>query len=75
MTKNSVCKHPDSRSAFSVRGEANIFKGILFASKVIIICYHYLSNTVEHMSCHPEAALEKLGIEEGGHTLKVVDEE
>jgi hypothetical protein len=75
ITGNPVCKHPNSCSAFLIRGEANLSKGFLLAWEIIIIRHHSLLNTVEHMSRHPEAAPEKLGIEEWGRALKVIDEE
>ena len=46
-----------------VRAEAKLAKGILFALKVWVICYHSLSNTIEHMSHRKEAPAELMWVE------------
>ena len=71
ITGNSICKHADSGIAFLVRREAKLAKGILFALKVWVICYHSLLNMIEHMSRHTEAGAKFLWFEECA-ILKVI---
>ena len=69
--QESVCKNADSRTAFLVRREAKLAKGILFALKVWVICYNSHPNTIEHMSRHTEAATKFVWFEECA-VLKVI---
>ena len=59
-------------SAFLIKGEANLSKGILFALEIVIVADHPLSNTVEKMPTHTETAAEFLMFGQGVCCVKVV---
>ena len=52
ITGNSLCKHLNSCIAFLIRREDDLFKGILLALKILIMCDHPLLDTVENMPSH-----------------------
>lgn len=56
----------DGRSAFLVRGEFNLAKGIRLALEVWVMSNHSLSDTIEHMPCHTKTATKFIRLEERG---------